>query len=330
MGRRRHTFRIVTWLARAVWDMEAQIKAGQAVQVDADNLNEVYEAVVAGLAVVPGRLRDGTGHVLDGGAECRPEGQDGRSEANQEDFGAHAALLAELIDGCLGRPGQQQSKDEDRDGQEGEDSEKGAREELYVAQLRLDVRVEGVEGVDGRNDDHDEQRHDDGVEELEEDGDAVVPADGRVVRTQDALREDEVHDEEEQDPGVGEDAGGDGDACVARVVGPDDAQHVGRDARHAQAKQQAGQDELVPATAVALEDGHVHDGRDDEEQDEDAADGRIDAIGGREAQRSRGGRIRRSLFSGHQQEKKEDCQLPIHCLESTRDDEGVEKGGGRG
>lgn len=72
---------------------------------------------------------------------------------------------------------------------------------------------------------------------------------------------------------------GDGDTGVARVRGPDDAEDVGRDSGHAEAEKEAGQDELVRATFVKLEDGHVEDGAANEEGQQHAGDGIIDGDG---------------------------------------------------
>lgn len=90
-----------------------------------------------------------------------------------------------------------------------------------------------------------------------------------MVSTQDALRENEIDDEEEQDTGVGEDVGGDGDLCIVWVIRPDDTHDVGADTGHGEAEQESGEDEFVAAATVALEDGHVEGGGGDEEHEED-------------------------------------------------------------
>lgn len=52
-----------------------------------------------------------------------------------------------------------------------------------------------------------------------------------------------------------------------------------QDARHAEAEKQNGEDELVVALAVDLEDGHVGDGGGDVKDEQHGADGVVD--GGR-------------------------------------------------
>lgn len=260
-------FGVVARLAGTVGHMEPQVEPAQGIGEDDNGLNGVVDAVVGGLVVEPGRVARGPLHVGDSGAEAGAKGQQGRGEEHEEDAGAHAAPRAKVVDGPVAR--QQHGEGDDGDGQEGEDGEEGDGEELDVAQLRADVGVEGVEAVDGGDDDHDEQGGDGGVEELEGQGGGLAPADTRLVGAQDALGEHQVDDEEEQHAGVGEDGGGDGDGHVVRVVGPDDAHDVGADAGHGEAEEEGREDELVPAAPVALEDGHVEGCRGDEEGDED-------------------------------------------------------------
>lgn len=126
---------------------------------------------------------------------------------------------------------------------------------------------------------------------MEEIGEEGVPAAVRVGGSDDALGEDEVDDEEEDDACGYEDGGGDGDGHVGRITAPDDTHDAGDDTGHAEAEHHGGHDEFVTATAVDLEDGHVGNGAAEEEEKEDGGDGDIDSHGGMAAQSCRGGRI---------------------------------------
>lgn len=87
-----------------------------------------------------------------------------------------------------------------------------------------------------------------------------MPTESRLARAQDTLREQQVDDVHDEHAGVHEDVGGDGEAHVMLMRGPDDAQDEGDDAGHGEAEQGAGDDELVLSSQVDLEDGHVGDG----------------------------------------------------------------------
>lgn len=77
--------------------------------------------------------------------------------------------------------------------------------------------------------------------------------------------------------------------------GPGDAHRAGDEARHAEAEEGAGGEELVAPPAVELEDGHMGCGAEDVEEHEDAGDGDVGGVVG-EAAYARGGRcIRRAL-----------------------------------
>lgn len=117
-----------------------------------------------------------------------------------------------------------------------------------------------------------------------------------MVRPQHALDEDQVGDEDDDDTRVGEDLGGDGDTDVFRVAGPDDAHDVCGDTGHGEAEEEAREDELVAAPAVALEDCHVEGGRADEEDEDDGGDGDVDGASWGEAEAGIFGRVRGALL----------------------------------
>ncbi|ROW05207.1 hypothetical protein VSDG_00040 [Cytospora chrysosperma] len=242
-------------------------------------LDDKVEAVEAGLAVVPGGVAGGArGGEADADAEAGAEGEDGGRGEEQPELGAVAAL-AELL-GPQPGPRGGDGQDGDGDGQEGQDGEEGADEALDVQVDAAGGRVEGEEGVHRGGDGHDQHGEDAEVQEEEDQPRGARPADARVVGPDDALGEDEVDEEEEQDAGLDEDGRRDGEVDVGRVRGPGDAQGQGGDARRAEAEEEAREDELVVPPAVDLEDGHVGDGGGDVEEHQTGADGVVQGHGG--------------------------------------------------
>lgn len=79
----------------------------------------------------------------------------------------------------------------------------------------------------------------------------------RVLSSDDALGEEEVGDEEEDDSGVDEDHGGDSDSYAVRVAGPGDTQRSGADSSEAEAEHHSANDEFFPAPHVELEETHM-------------------------------------------------------------------------
>lgn len=251
----------------AVWNVKSLVHSHQSISVDNNQLNDIAEAVEDGLVVEPAGVGGWAhGEERNAGTERGAEGQEGGGEEDEDDLGVHGAV-AEVVGGVAA--GEQQAEEDSRDGDEGEDGDVDAGDEADVADLAEDGGVEGVEAVDDGGDDHDEAGEDAKVEEAEGEAHRLAPAEIWVQGAEDALEEDDVDDVEEEDAGVGEDAGGDGDPGVGGVAGPDDAQDVGSDAGHAEAEGDCGDDELVVAAAVDLEDCHVQRGGAGEEEDED-------------------------------------------------------------
>lgn len=153
-------------------------------------------------------------------------------------------------------------------------------------------RIQRVEHVHGGDDDHDQVGPDAQVEGAEGQAEAPGPAEVGVVGADEALRKDEVDDEEEDDAGLDEDAGGDGEADVARARGPGEAQGEGGVARHAEAEEERREEEPVVAPPVDLEDDHVDDGAGEEEGHEHGADGPVDGQRGHAAELRRRGWVR--------------------------------------
>lgn len=122
-----------------------------------------------------------------------------------------------------------------------------------------DVGVECVEALNGAGNEGDEQQHDGEVVQLESEGEGLAPRPLWVGGSHNALREDEVDDEEQQDASRHKDLSGDGDADVGGVRCPDQPHGAGGDSRHAKAEEDTRQDELLAPTPVDLQDSHVSD-----------------------------------------------------------------------
>lgn len=144
--------------------------------------------------------------------------------------------------------------------------------------------IERVDAVDDGNDEHDETGHDRNINRAKDDLGGKTPAKTRMIRPQDTQDEDDVDDEDEQDTCVCENLRRETNPSVFRVARPDDAHDVCRYAGHGEAEEEARQDELVAAAAVALENCHVEGGGADEEEEDDGGDGDVDADGWGEAE----------------------------------------------
>lgn len=283
---------VVTGGLAAVGDVEAAIEAREGVAEDDDQLDGVVEDVVARLVVEPGWVvgwADDKGHA---GAEAGAEGEEGAGEGEEVDLGAHATL-AELVHGGLA--GEEQAECDDGEGEEGEDGEVGRCRELDIAKPLASLWVEGIETIHNRRHNHDQTSTDAEEQELEEERRRLPPSQLGMIRPQNALREDEVDDEEEDDARIGKDTRRDGEADVGGMGRQADAQRVGDDAGHGETEEQGRQDELVRPPAVDLEDGHVEGGAADEEDDEDRGDGHVDGSGRAAAKLGNLGEVGRAL-----------------------------------
>lgn len=267
--------------AAPVGNVEALVEPRQGVGKDDDELDEVVEAVEAGLGMEPPGVVCGNAIIRHACTEGRAEREQTGREDDEEELVAHAAA-AKLFDALAAGDDEAEANDDGR--QKGQEGKVGHGHGLGNVRLVDGRLVQRVDAVDDADDEHEETADDRADEAAKDDPGGHAPAKMRVVGPQDALDEDQIGHEEGDDTRVGEDLGGDGDARVARVLCPDDAHDVGGDARHGEAEEEAGQDELVAAPLVALEDGHVEDGRGDEEGEDDGGDGDVDLGGGREAE----------------------------------------------
>lgn len=245
----------------AIGDPETTIEARESPNRNDNNLDGIVEDVVASFAVKPRRIVGRTRLKSNTGAEPSAESKKHGGKQDEEDLVAHRAGTKVISDTMTSG---EESESEDGNRQKGQNGKIGDGKELYVADFVQGAHVESVEAVDDGNDDHDEQGDDAEQEEAKDETAGSAPAKVRVVGADDSLGENQVDDEEQDDAGVGKDVGGNGDAGVARVPGPDDAHDVCQDTGHAEAKRDGADDEFVASLAVDLEYRHVEDCRGDE------------------------------------------------------------------
>lgn len=98
-----------------------------------------------------------------------------------------------------------------------------------------------------------------------------------MIRPQDALGKDQIHNEQEHNAGVCKHLSSDSKTGVMRVRSPCDSQHVRGDTGHAKAEKQTAEGEFVRSLFVQLKDGHVENGTADEEGQNNSTDGIVDA-----------------------------------------------------
>lgn len=110
------------------------------------------------------------------------------------------------------------------------------------------------------------------------------------------LREDEVDHKQQHHPCGNEDLRCDRNPDVHLSGRPYDAHDTGGDSSHAEPEHHAGHEKFVTAPLVQLEDSHVGDGAENEEDEEDSGDGYISMDGRHAAQAGTLGSIRRSLL----------------------------------
>lgn len=277
----------------SVGNVETLVESRQSVREDDDELDDIVEAVEAGLLMEPPRLSWRHTIVNYACSKGRTESEQARCEDEEEELVTHASG-AEFLDALAARDDEAEADDGHR--QEGQEGEIGQGNGLDDVSLIDDGLLERVEADDETDDEHDQARNHGRDERAQDDPAGHAPAETRVVRPQHALDEDEVGDEDDDDASVSEDLGGDGDADVCRVAGPDDAHDVCGDAGHGEAEEEAGEDEFVAAAPVALEDCHVEGGGGDEEGEDDGGDGDVDGGGWGEAEDGVFGGVRGALM----------------------------------
>ena len=115
------------------------------------------------------------------------------------------SAVAEIISGTS--RGHDRSNGEQDDGEERDDGEEDAAEEHDIVINPAGVRVEREELLHHAGDEHDDDENDRDVEQLERQRHPTIPAQVRVRCPDDALGEDQVDDEENDDPRSDEDLG---------------------------------------------------------------------------------------------------------------------------
>ena len=107
-----------------------------------------------------------------------------------------------------------------------------------------------------------------------------MPSRTRVRGAQDPLCEQQIYDEQDDDSGSDEDTCGDGNGGIGWARCPNDAHDTGRCSRHTETEHGTGHLEVVAATAIQLEDGHMGDGAAQKQEEKDCGDGYVKTHGG--------------------------------------------------
>lgn len=154
----------MAWFARTIGDMEPQVESAQGICEHDDDLNRVIDAIVSGFVMEPAGITRWSLYIRHSSAESSSEREQRRCEQHQYDLGIHAALFAKMLNWT--GSWRQHGKYENRNRQECQDSEERHCEELNISKLRTNMHIERVEAIHGGYNDHDEQRHDDAVEDF--------------------------------------------------------------------------------------------------------------------------------------------------------------------
>lgn len=221
----------------AVGNVKAAIDAHDGVQIDDDGFDEKVENVEARSRMIPCGLGPGTGRsVIDRDAERGAESQQRGGKEKDLDLGAETTR-AELLEGSAAWNEPRDHGDHKR--------QKGDQGKVRPA-VELDAAVDGFrpwpQGVEGLNRHHD--HHDEGDDDEREDGDedrleGPMPSDVRMHGPQNALSEDDVDDEEENDAGGHKDPRGNGERDMRGMGGPGDAHSTGHYPGHTESEQEA-------------------------------------------------------------------------------------------
>ena len=235
--------------------------------------------------IEPARVITGSDDKRSNGTHDSTKSEQGRREVHHDDFGAHATV-AELVDG-VGAARNQENDGNNRDGEKSQRGKEGGTNKGHLVQLALLHGIQGKKVVDQSADEHDESETNGGIDGAEEDLPWHGPSKLGVICAQEPLCEDEVHDEEENNTSVGEDAGSDTDVDVGRTESPYYAHNVGADTGHAQTEADTGNNKLVIAAVVDLEDGHMQSSGENKEEEGDGGERNIEGLGGQTAKTSR-------------------------------------------
>lgn len=169
-------------------------------------------------------------------------------------------------------------EENEREWQTCDHEDHGDGRELDVSVYAVDIRPERVDALYDCGDARCQDEHHQHVERGE--GGLERLSQSREYGKTESLGEDQVDDEGDEDTGVAEDVRCDGDSHVRFSCRPYDPHHAGCYACHIVAEQHAREPESVAPARVGYEEGHVTDGPEDEEDDEDGADWDVDGYGG--------------------------------------------------
>lgn len=112
-----------------------------------------------------------------------------------------------------------------------------------------------------------------------------MPTEAGMASPRDALRENEVDDEEEDYPGGDEDHGRDSQSDLCRTCCPSYPKDAGHRSSHAESKTHPGHEKFVTLSFIHLEDSHVSGGANQEEDEENGCDGDVNGGRGYSAER---------------------------------------------
>lgn len=227
--------RVLAGAGRLVGDVEPTVDAHDEVHEDDDDLNGKVKDVEAGLGKVP-RLsvaQQSLGQPISASAEGGAESEEGGGKDKDDDFCPEAAG-AELVD--VGASGNGEHDEDDGDGEEGDAGEACQTVELDVPVDAERVCVCRKGRLDADDNDHEEGDDGDGNSDgWDENLKGLAPADVGVSGAHEALGEEEVDDEQDDDAGLDKDVCGDGQVDIVGIVGPYDTEYSGDDTDLAEA-----------------------------------------------------------------------------------------------
>ncbi len=266
-----------------VGNVEALVDPDNNIGQDDDNLDGEIEDIKARLRLVTGWVADWTGatSIICPRAVAGPKAE--QECRGKQDSNLHPeSAMSKFLQSRLSR--YENPTDDQRDGEEGDDGVEGLAVKHDGTIYAICIFVEAEEALDGCRDEHYQTDHDEDVCRYEGPVEGGMPARTWMTRSHYPLSEQKVDDEEQDHSSGNEDVGRDSYADVLRSCSPDDAHDHGGDASHAETEHHAGDVEFVASSLVDLEDRHVADGADKEEDEEDCADGEIESNGGKAAQ----------------------------------------------
>ena len=243
--------RVITSFLAVIRDIEAFVHPDDDVKEDHDYFNGKVENVETRFVLVNSGIARRTfpASEICTHAERRSCAKEDRGYEEKYNLPSEAAMTKFLNPR---RSWNGETTEDQQNGKERDDGVEGLAIEKDVSINAFGVQIQGVEALNDGNDEHDQGNHDEAV-----DGDEAVMKDGMPARiwmasSHYSLSKDDVDDEQQNDAGIDEDIGGNGDAGVGYSCGPDDAHDHGDYSGHAEAEQHAGDDEFVSTFQIDL------------------------------------------------------------------------------